>query len=346
MRSLARYATTNAITRTMLSELLTRRDFDSIISADSLQTAWLALRKTPYEVWVPEDFPGTVLGAEKILREVAARRFRRSIHALAGRPHEVGTLLLARWDLDNLEFALRLWYSKDTTLEEFLTYPSFVHDIPVYDVAEAETIEEIALLLSNTPYFEALSSSVKVYREKRSVFFVEVALERDYYRRLLKAIRDLGGKDTQQAEKIVSGEIDVLNLSWLTRLVEYHKIPPSDFSRFMIRGPSEMCRRLADVTATAETLTEIREGFLADRPAVEGGEVSALSTMSLMEGVIHEMAVDAARRLLSGYPFSIGCVFAFYLLKRIELKNLYSAFSGKALGSSQEEISARLLGLR
>jgi V/A-type H+-transporting ATPase subunit C len=335
MRSLARYATTNAITRTMLSELLTKEDFDSMVSADSLQTAWLALRKTAYEVWVPEDFPGTVLGAEKILREATALRFRRSIHALAGRPHEVGTLLLARWDLDNLEFALRLWYGKDTTLEEFLTYPSLVHDIPVYDVAEAETVEEIAL-----------SSSVKVYREKRSVFFVEVALERDYYRRLLRAIRDLGGKDTQQAERIVSAEIDMLNLSWLTRLVEYHKIPPSDFSDFMIRGPSEISRKLADVTATSETLSEMRQGFLADRPSIEGEEVSALSPMSLMEDMMHEMAVDVARKLLSGYPFSIGCVFAFYLLKRIELKNLYSAFSGKALGSSHEEISARLFGLR
>ena len=218
MKSLARYAAANAVTRTMLSELLTGADLENLARAESLHAAWLALRKTSYGQWIPEDHPEEVMGVERILREVTAARFKRSAHTLRGKPREVSTSLLARWELDNLQFALRLWHAKDTGLQAYLTFPSFVNDIAIYDIVEAETVEEIALILRNTPYFEAVSQSVKVYRDRRSVFFVEIALERDYYRRLLGAIDELGGNDATQAERIVSAEIDLINLSWLAVL--------------------------------------------------------------------------------------------------------------------------------
>ena len=42
MKSLARYATTNAVTRTMLSELLAGRDYEDLLRSESVDGAWLA----------------------------------------------------------------------------------------------------------------------------------------------------------------------------------------------------------------------------------------------------------------------------------------------------------------
>jgi vacuolar-type H+-ATPase subunit C/Vma6 len=346
MRSLARYATTNAVTRTMLSELLGKADFESFARSESLAGAWLALRKTSYEGRIPEDPPGDVLGIEKILREVTASRFKRSIHALKDKPREVGTDLLTRWEVDNLEFALRLWHGKDLSLQEFLTYPSIVNDVPVYDVTEAETIEEIALVLRHTPYFEPVSASVETYKDRHSIFFVEIALERDYYTRLLNAVQGLGGSDTVQAGKVISGEIDMLNLSWLMRLLEYYEVQPGGFHEFMIPGPSAISRRLSDPGLTTEGLAEIRRDLLPDRLVREGETLSELDMIALIESIVREMAVDVATNALAGFPFSIGCVFAFYLLKRTELKNLHTVFAGKALGARESDILDRLYGLR
>jgi vacuolar-type H+-ATPase subunit C/Vma6 len=58
------------------------------------------------------------------------------------------------------------------------------------------------------------------------------------------------------------------------------------------------------------------------------------------------MAVDAAHHSLAGYPFSIGCVFAFYLLKRLEFKNLQTVFVAKSIGAAAGDVGARLYGLR
>ena len=346
MKSLGRYAATNALTRTMLSELLTGPQFENIVHSGSAAGAWLALRKTSYEQWVPEDPPSEILEIEKIFREETARRFRRSTRALQGAPLEVGDLLLSRWDVDNLEFALRLWHGKDTRLQKFLTYPCFVDDIPVYDVVEAKSLEEIGVLLAHTPYVEPVTASTTAYNERKSVFYVELAVERDYYRRLLAAASHLGGSDARVAERIVGSEIDLVNLAWLSRLIDYYKIDPDKLHGFMIPGPTPVSRRLAEPGLDAERLMHLRSEVLAGRA---GKEVEARldpASVSLLETMVGEAVVETAGNALTGYPFSIGCVFAFYLLKRTELRNLNTVFAGKWLGMDETEILSRLYGLR
>jgi len=346
MRSLARYAATNALTRTMLSELLSRSDFDDILRTESLDGAWRALRKTSYGDWIPEDPPSDNAGVEKVFREVTAARFKRAIRLLNGKPRHVATILLSRWDIDNLVFALRVWHGKDLTLQKYLTYPTFAHDVRVYDIVEAKTLEEVALLLSNTPYIEPVRLSLPAYREKKSIFFVETALERDYYARLIRAVRELGGTDTAQALKVVGAEIDIINLSWLARLADYYGVEAAGFGEYVIQGPSEISKRLMAEGLSAQSLAEIRKDFLGGRLRDQGTEVSQLEAIALIEGMVREMAVDAAHRSLAAFPFSIGCVFAFYLLKRLEFMNLQTAFVAKSIGAAAGDVAARLFGLR
>lgn len=364
MKSLARYAVANAVTRTMLSELLTREHFESIIRTGSLEEAWLALGRTAYGDYVPEDVKADELAIEKALREVTAHRFRRAARHLAGRPAEVGKILLSRWELDNLEFALRLWHGRDSSLDQYITYPSFVHDIPLYQITASESIDEVALALRHTPYFDPVAASTRTYKARRSIFYVEVALETDYYARLMEAIRALGGKDASDAERLIASEIDVLNLSWLARLVQYYDVREAEVREFMIPGPSPISRRLAAPGETGEAITEITSELLSGRspagPAAEsagrtaagagsgaeGRAAMSLERLSLLERLVSEMGVDAAHGLLAGYPFRMTGTISFYNLSRVELRNLVTVFVGKARGMTDSGISQRLSGLR
>jgi V/A-type H+-transporting ATPase subunit C len=330
----------------MLSELLTQEDFNEIIRAASLEEAWIVLRKTAYRDWLPEDVRLDPLAIEKQLREATARRLKRAIRTLKGKPLEVANMLLSRWDLDNLEFAFRLWHGKDTSLQEFLTYPCFVHEIPVFEIVRAETIDEAALALRYTPYFEAVVASTNIYKEKRSIFYVEVELEKDYYRRLLESIRALGGEGARKGESIIASEIDILNLSWLARLLHYYEVRTTEFHELMIPGPSAVSKQLASSDLTSDELDGLSSMFLLGKSSEESKGLSNLERISELEYIVREMAVDAARRLLAGYPFSITCVLSFYHLKRVELGNLYTVFAGKATGLAETEITRRLYGLR
>lgn len=364
MKSLARYAVANAVTRTMLSELLTRDDFEYMVRTGSLEEAWLALGRTAYGDYVPEDMKADELAIEKALREVTAHRFRRATRHLAGKPAEVGAILLSRWEVDNLEFALRLWHGKDNSLDRYITYPSFVHDIPLYQITGSESIDEVALALRHTPYFEPVAASARTYKVRRSIFYVEAALETDYYARLMKAIEALGGRDTADAERLIASEIDVLNLSWLARLVQYYDVREAEVHEFMIPGPSPISRRLAAPGGTGEAISDITSELLADRPAARpaagaagragtggasGAEVRAalsLERLSLLEHMVSEIGVDAAHGLLAGYPFRMTGTISFYILSRVELRNLVTVFVGKARGMTDSAVSERLYGLR
>jgi len=345
MKSLARYAVANAVTRTMLSEFLTREDFDSLIRAASVEETLAALGRTSYGDYIPGDIKADELAIEKALREVTAHRFRRAARHLKGKPGDVGRILLARWELDNLEFALRLWQGKDSSLDQYITVPSFVHNIPLYEITAAESIDEVALALRHTPYFEPVVSSSRAYKTKGSIFYVEIALESDYYMRLLNAISALGGKDSYDGERIIASEIDGLNISWLARLVQYYDVRDSEVHEYMIPGPSPISKRLAAPGDSGSAFADITSDILADRPAVEGKAALSLDRLSLLERMVAEMGVSIARGLLAGYPFRITSTIAFYILDRLELKNLSTVFVGKARGLTEAAISQRLQGL-
>lgn len=345
MKSLARYAVTNAVSRAMLSDCLTREDFGAILRAGSVAEAWKALRKTAWGHGLAEDAKLDPLSLEKQLREWTAQRFSRSIKMLSGAPKAVGAVLLSRWELENLEFALRLWHGKDPSLEAFLSYPLFVHKIPVVEILAAESIDDVALALRHTPYAEPLSESTAQYKERHSIFYVEVALEKDYYRRLLKAVSDLGGRDAREGKKIVGADIDMLNLTWLARLLQYYDVPAPNLAEIMVPGPSPLSKELASTGLTPGTFDELSSRYLAGQLKTEGNNLSNLEQVSLLEYLVSEMAVKEARRMLVGFPFSITCVLSFYLLLRVELKNLIVLFAGKASGVSESAIVAHLYGL-
>ena len=175
---------------------------------------------------------------------------------------------------------------------------------------------------------------------------MELAIERDYYRRLLAAASGLGGGDARVAKRIVGSEIDLVNLAWLSRLIDYYKIEEGKLYGFVIPGPSSISRRLAEPGLSVDTLKELRADVLAGRA---GREVEARvdpESVSMIETLVGEVVIDTARNILIGYPFSIGCVFAFYLLKRTELRNLNTVFAGRWLGADETEILNRLYGVR
>ena len=346
MIALGRYAETNVVTRAMLSGLLTKHDFDAMIHASSIPEAWSLLRKSEYGAALPSTPSHEALDLEKHLRQASALRFQRSIRRLHGRATTVAALLLSRWDLDNLEFVLRLWHGKDACMLLMASLPHFVDDLPYTAIGEAKTVDEVVAALHDTPYAGPIADASSTYQEKQSVFYIESALEMDYYRRLLAAVKALGGADAREGLAVIGAEIDMLNLAWIARRMQYQQVSLEDAASSLIPGPAELSREL-----TAPGLTEDRLAALSEKhigrmlPGGEGAG-SNLQRLSLLEHVLGEMAASSALRQFMQYPFNIGCVYSFYILIRLELKKLCAVFTGKAAGFSERDIEARWRGGR
>lgn len=343
MISLARYAATNAIIRTLISELLRKSDYEAMLSAESMDGAWSVLAKTIYGRWIPPQIADDLLEIEKILGKASAEHFRRGLRQLKGKPLEVGNLLLSRWELDDLEFALRIWHSRASRLARYLLFPSLLNNLQVYEIAEAESIEAVAVALRNTPYFEPVTRGIANYKKKGSIFYIEIELERDYYSRLCQAVSDLGGMDARNALKIVSAEIDLVNLMLLRRLVEYFDMAPSNLADYSIRGGSAISEEILSRADPMAGLIELQNRLVKRGETHSPGD--KVGGIVLLERFVRLMAIQAATRSLLSYPFSIACVFAFYFLKRNELQNLKIIFSARSLGFEQNQVMPLLHGV-
>lgn len=346
MRTLARYAETNVVTRAMLSTLLTQHDVDALVHSSSISEAWGLLCKTEFGTLLPGDLPHDSLDLELHLRNASALRFRRSIRRLHGRASAVGTLLLSRWDLDNLELVLRLWHGKEGAAPLLASQPHFVHDIPFAAIGEAQSIEEVITALRGGPYADPITGASAAYREKQSVFYLEAALERDHYRRLLAATAALGGADARAGTTAVGAEIDMLNLAWIARRLEYQHTALDAAAAALIPGPTVLSRELTTPGLTAEKLAELGGKHLEAVLPASDDTRSGLQRIVMLERVLGEMAAASAVRQFAQYPFTIGCVYSFYILVRLELKNLSAIFAGKAAGVGERDIEARVQGGR
>jgi len=346
MRSLTRYALANTVTRAMLSEILSRQDLEAIARAPSVEEAWNTLRKTAYGEWTPPYSGQDALEIERLLHQATGLRFSRSVRILTRKAREVGDLLLSRWDLDALEYLLRLWHGKERLPDNAFAYPAFVHALPAEKILQAENLSEIAALLRHTPYATPIISSAGRYEEKGSIFHVEVALERDHHRRLLDAVKALGGREKLYAAAFVGAEIDLVNLTVFARLFHYYPAHSASFSDVLIPGTTALSRHLVNPDVTVEAFDDLCESFCASRTGAETRNLTPLERAALLEALVSEMMVSLARRSLAGYPFSIVGIQAFYVLKRVELKNLRGVFAAKTCGLDDTAVSARIHGAR
>ncbi len=346
MRSLARYSEANAIIRANLSSLLTKSQLDEILRTGTFLDSWNALKSTAYAAWLPEMAAPAPLAVERTLKDATALRFKRAIRSLKGRAGEVGALLLSRWELDDLHDALRAWHAKDAAYAPLIPSVDFGNDVPFREIARADTLEAVGALLGKTPYAKPILETARIYRETHSLFHLEIALEKGHYRRLIAAIQDLGGHDAGHGLRLIAAEIDLVNLSWLSRCASYYEAPATLLREAMIPNVSALASKLEKTGFSAEDIAEMSLEYLSELAGDQGGKAPGLERIALLESFVIEAAADAARRELAGFPFCIACVIAFYFLLRTEFRNLRGIFAGLAAGYSPEELSGRLCGIR
>jgi vacuolar-type H+-ATPase subunit C/Vma6 len=329
----------------MYSEILTPQDFEACAAAMSLPDLWATLEKTSYGQWLSPTPSSDAFDIERQLHQATALRFRRALRTLRGKPLLAATILLSRWDLDVLLMALRRWHGRSDNATACGFYPTFTHILPLTRILEADGLVEVAATLRHTPYADPILSQARAYHEKRSIALVEVALERDYYQRLLSAIAALGGRDAQESEVLVSAEIDLLNLTSLARRLHYDQAAPNTIVESLVPGPSRVYRALGRSGASLDTAM----GALSGRLIGAAGELTRSSVspeaIALLERAGHELLTGLARQALAGFPFRFTCVLALYTFKRLELRNLRAVFAAKAAGLNAEETVARLHGL-
>jgi len=339
MLDLAKYSFANAKIRAMLSSLLDAALFSRFADTSDIYEALDILKATPYKSII-EKIDRQSLRLESLERELLAydlAMYRKVRNALSTKHEQYFvSLLMQRYELEDLKVALRIWHNKievDSTVH-ILHEPIF-YRFDFRKIFTAQTIEEIILLLDETVYKQPLLKAKDAFKLHNAPFYLEVALDRDYYERLIASTKDFSAADRAIARKILGIEIDAENINWLIRLRKYYAIGMGDILNLVIPGGTHIDKDTVRQFYTTDGLTKVVESvafgsYIKIKDLVE-------ENIYFIDQFLYEMLLKEVKRILAGFPFKIGTVMGYLLLKHKETRNIVSLLYAKLCGMGKEE---------
>ena len=340
MGQLAKYAFANAKIRAMRSYLLEPATFDLLIEAPDQYACLDILKKTPYQAVVtglPEQNI-TLAALEKEFVKYDLAIYRKVEGTLGSRiEREFVELLRQRYELEEIKVILRIWHHKLPVNWQDHVFPGrIVHDINFGQLVAAQHIEEFILLLDQTPYKSALLKARQIYKERNSSFYLEAALDVDYYERLIECIGRFSSVDRKVASRILGIEVDIENINWLIRLRKYYSLGIGEMLEWFIPGGQWVHKDSVRKHYTTDGLTKVVESVSLG-PYARIKELAQDNVM-LIENFLYEVLLREVNVALSGFPFTIGTVMGYLVLKQRETKNILSLLHAKEYGWHKEEI--------
>ena len=342
MTAINTYAFLNAKVRAMRSNLLSATFYKSMIDAYDQQDLYQLLVQSRFRNRIEQlgyhDAPA--IERQLLLEEIDQLNV---IRKYAKDPvKSFIASLMERYDNEKVKNLLRCWHHKESGQFDPIR-EKIVANIPVDLILSAPNLETIGTLLSPTPFGKSILSAVMDYQAHKTLFPVELALDRDTFQRLVDVSSNLNRKDMQIVRRLLGIEIDIKNLGWIGRFKSYYELSSADImTRLLPQGyrlSMDHIRKILAGGSLQEALIEVLKGSQLKIPA-ELDDTLALDTM---ERFLYEILLYEAKRAFSDFPFSIGAVLGYFYLMRIETKNIRTLFQAKEYSLSAEQTESLLV---
>ncbi len=328
------------------AQLLATRDLDALLQF---------LESTPYG---PEVNQARATHQGIALVEIALNRtlIRRNHLAWAATPFAgraaVGAYL-RRWDLENLEliFASRL---EGRTVSETDDHLISSRERPAGLAGGVLTLDDYRALLEQ-PTVEALASAlvrfgygatilplVEEFRRTRDIFPLRFALEADYYRTVLDALKFFQG-DEGIVRRFVQSEIDVRN-----ELVALKgKLAELPFDRVAVRfiDGGTLARSTFEEWYASGGLPALldRIGSTLAPPAPLADVYRASDGLAEVEAILWRERARAEFARLRSFPLSLSVIFAYLLRAELEWRDVRRIAFARLYGVPREKVEPLLV---
>jgi len=345
MRELATYSFINAKIRAMISFLISPALFSRMLEAEDFYKSLEILKESPYHKGAIENIPKEITDLRVIEKQFIKNDLAiyKKIHkCIPGKiEKELMGIFIEKYELEQLKVVLRIWNKKiPVNADDFILGEKISFDIDYKKIIYAPNIEEIILLLDDTPYKKPILSAREKFKEKGSTFYLEANLDMDYYQRLLFCAELLSPRDQEIAKRIIGIEIDTENISWLIRMRKYYSLAAGDILEWVIPGGARINKENIISFYTTDGLTKIVDS-VALGPYARIKELIE-EDISFIENFLHEVLLREVKRALSGYPFTVAVILGYIVLKRNETKNVVSLLYAKNLGWKKDETNSLL----
>jgi len=343
------YGFVNAKIRSKLSSLLSERDYTALMKKGSLEETIDALRSTPYRDELSTYMQtGDIKSVEFALYIHEINTVKMVHEILHGPAADFVEALLLRYEVDMVKNALRLWFDRAVRgrsiagATEYLYQESLLHPPNFTALVNASGEEELRAALEGTPYYDLLSPKVAEIKEQQHLFHAELELDAFFYRTLGERTENLPEPDRRRAQKIIGVEIDIQNIDRIARFVSFFDVSERGQWDIVIPGgsiPREVLQEAYGKRDVEEALHVIfARSYTGYQQATAEEKRSPYARLQNIERLLYTILHDEVKRLLRGYPFTIGTVLAYVFLKRREIGSVIRILNAKYYGFSEEQI--------
>ena len=350
--ALSKYSFINAKLRARISKILPEAVFRQLAKASSLDAALALLRESPFaDLEQVYATTGDLKLAELELLKSEIGLYRDIRQYLHPSSRRLVDALLSQFEIENLKNAIRVYFDRrirkrpaDTSVH-YVLHETIVHAIPVDIITNAESFDEIAGVCEATPYGQIVRKYGHTVETEGSLFRLETALDHHYYGELLAAIGALDRRDRAVAIRLVGVEIDLENISWIIRFKSFYDLPLEAVLATIIPGGFNLSGSIIDELYRAQNVTSVLQGFVEGKypglsALLSAQTSSSTSRLVLIRRILDEIRKHEVQRILSGYPFTIGIILSYFVLKREELRRIRMLLNAKQYGREQERIES------
>jgi V/A-type H+-transporting ATPase subunit C len=350
--ALKKYGFINAKLRARIGKILSEDFFQRMARSSSLTEAAALLRDTDFAV-VESTYnkTGDLKMGELALIKREIDLYLEIVRLLEGGVAGFVRALSIRYEIENLKHALRLWFDRSVrnrSIQDSVGYiyrGAIYHSFDADEIINADDVEGVTRALRETPYARILEDKEARFKLLKSLFPFEVALDHYYYRQLLSETEKLAPRDREIAKKIIGVEIDLMNVNWMIRFKNSFNLSPDEAVKYII--PQGQDIDAETVRTSYESPVELLSSIINKRytpmkPLLTTETPDLGSRLVLIERLLEEIMLYEVRRTLSGYPFTVGVVLAYFLLKRNEIKKVMTILNAKYYSLSEERIKSVL----
>ena len=345
------YAFINAKLRTRISKILPQEFIRQLVRARSLAESVQMLAETDFApVQKIYERTGDIKTAELELlskelaiylelEKLVEEEVRGFVHALS-----------MRFETENLKNALRLWFDRrirGRSIEDALSYllrEPIHHPIDLDAVIHADTLEQAAERLQATPYGAIVRQQAGRVMEDSSLFSLELALDRFLYGRLVQAADQLAPRDREIARRLIGVEIDLQNIGWLIRFKHFYALDVEQALGSTLPGGLNLAPELMRASYESErtdreisTLVGRRYPEIAPLLASQD-QTRITARLTMIERVLGQIMTIEVRKILTGYPFTIGIIMSYFILKSDEIRKIMTVLNAKFYEWPEESI--------
>lgn len=208
-------------------------------------------------------------------------------------------------------------------------------------MADADGMEDLVMILQNTPYGRPLSDALLEYAKMTSVLSLELALDKFVFQQLHNSKQHVDVGMVDPIKKFIGVYVDITNIKMVLR-AKKDEVEAETMQKYILSGGLELSeaslKQISEYKNVMEIVTQFEETVYMSSLEKVIPEYEATKSIYPFEVALDKFLLNSVSFLATVYHLGVGPLIKFIVAKQYEVRNIGAAIRGAHEGVSLEKM--------